>query len=549
MINERLELAYECLSAIGNSLEVDSMTAEILWVFSRKTGAMSAKYYKHLDDEKPMVSVGKEIVPLFNRDDIQVQEYILYKQDGLDVIIIPLRYGFLIFFYKNIENLDEIGKMLGGFQVKINLALNACVDVRELEAVNAELVSTKEVLDENVGILFEKKERLEELTEEVNAASKTKSEFLANINHEIRTPLNAILGFVELLKEENISEGSLKYVDIIDSSSRSLLHIMEDILEFSKIKGEKLDIRKMNFDTKKEFEITTYLFKAKCSQKNISLTLKLGKTLPKYINSDPFRIKQVVSHLVSNAVEFTPRGKGITLDISYKDNAACISVKDEGAGIAKDKQKEIFSAFNQEDNSSTRKHGGTGLGLAISSEIVRLLGGELKVKSELGVGSEFYFSLPVEVIDEKNFIENNNKHIYFKGHKVLLAEDNQANQAFMKVVFKKLHLEFDIANDGLQAVEAFKNDQYDLILMDENMPNLSGIEATKAIAKIEKEQNLRHTPIIALTANALEGDRERFLDAGMDEYLTKPLDRVKLNTVLSECFNDINISDNTKVKE
>jgi len=366
------------------------------------------------------------------------------------------------------------------------------------------------------------------------AASKAKSEFLANMSHEIRTPLNAILGFVDILREESKGRKSLEYVEIIHNSSKSLMHIIEDILDFSKIESGKLEIEKVDFDTKSEFEVITHLFSAKSSQKNINLTLILDDNLPKVINTDPLRIKQVVANLLSNAIKFTGDGKKVVVQISFKDNYLHVNVKDEGKGIAKDKLEHIFEAFSQEDNSTTRNFGGTGLGLSISNELIKLLDGELKVKSELGVGSEFYFSVPVGIGKEIKVVEESSKNISFEGKKALLVEDNKANQMFMKVLLKSLGINFDIANDGIESIEAFSTNRYDFILMDENMPNMNGIEAVKHILNIEEKQNLKHTPIIALTANALKGDRDRFLAAGMDDYLTKPLDKKTFTEVLGK---------------
>ncbi|RLA82450.1 MAG: hypothetical protein DRG78_07180 [Epsilonproteobacteria bacterium] len=375
---------------------------------------------------------------------------------------------------------------------------------------------------------------LEKQTLNAKKANSAKSEFLANMSHEIRTPLNAILGFVDMIKGETKETKTAQYIDIVDKSSKNLLQIIEDILDFSKIESGKLDIEKVDFNAKAEFEVITHLFQAKCSQKNISLILNIDENLPQIINSDPLRIKQVITNLMSNAVKFTTDGKNIIVTINYSDNLLFVSVKDQGIGVAKDKLSYIFDTFSQEDSSTTRKYGGTGLGLSISSELVELLGGELKVKSEVGVGSEFYFSIPVTIGKELKIENNNNQGFDFVNKKILLVEDNKANQMFMKVILQKMNLEFDTANDGLEAIEKFKDNKYDAILMDENMPNMNGIEATKRILEIEKEHNLPHTPIIALTANALKGDRERFLDAGMDEYLTKPIDKQKMGETLKK---------------
>lgn len=367
-------------------------------------------------------------------------------------------------------------------------------------------------------------------------ANKAKSIFLANMSHEIRTPMNAILGFINILKERTEDKKSTEYLNIIDSSSKSLLNIIDDILDFSKIDSGKLQINKIDFDTNREFNAITHLYDAKCAEKEISLILHISENLPPYIYTDPYRLKQVISNLLSNAIKFTSNGKTIIVSIEYKNEFLDISVKDEGKGIAKEKQEQIFTAFGQEDSSTTREYGGTGLGLTISAQLVKLLGGELKVKSEIGIGSEFYFSIPVEVGQEVKRDTLSSEESPLSGH-ILLVEDNKTNQLFMKILLEELELTFDIANDGLEAIEMFKNKKYDAILMDENMPNMSGIEATKNIIKMETEKALEHTPIIALTANAIEGDRERFLAAGMNEYLTKPVDEAKLFQILSKFLN------------
>ena len=377
------------------------------------------------------------------------------------------------------------------------------------------------------------KELLEAKEKAIKAAN-SKSEFLANMSHEIRTPLNAIHGFIDIIKKETKEEKTLRYINIINSSSKNLLQIIEDILDFSKIESGKLEIENLDFNTKESLGIIVYLFEAKCSQKNITLSLHYKEGLPDHINSDPLRIKQVISNLLSNAIKFTEPNKHIDITIGFKNMYLSVSVKDEGKGIGKDKLKHIFEAFGQEDTSTTREFGGTGLGLSISSKLVQLLGGELKVKSKLGVGSEFYFDIPVTIGTNVDNIEMIKEQVNLSGKKVLLVEDNKTNQLFMSVVFEDMEIEFDLASDGREAIDAFQTSQYDVILMDENMPNMSGIEATKEILKIEKERNLIHTPIIALTANALKGDREKFLSAGMDEYLTKPIEQSKLNKILGD---------------
>jgi len=365
-------------------------------------------------------------------------------------------------------------------------------------------------------------------------ANESKSAFLANMSHEIRTPMNSIIGFIELIKNDSKEETISKYANIAYISSQSLLKIIEDILDITKIESGKIDIDIITFDTSIELEAMKNLFEYKASEKNITLNVIAGKTFPRYLKTDPYRIRQVVSNLLSNAIKFTQSGKNIDVNVSYKDKALYISVKDEGKGIAADKIEHIFEAFNQEDVSTTREYGGTGLGLSISYELVHLLGGKLQVNSELGVGSEFFFSIPAE--EEKAIAKTNTQQVLSnrrKNMKVLLVEDNKANQLFMKVILKKLNIEFEIADNGLIAFEKFKTNKYDLLLMDENMPIMSGIESTKNILEYEKANDLVHTPIIALTANALKSDKERFIAAGMDDHMSKPVNIQKLDEIIS----------------
>jgi len=459
-----------------------------------------------------------------------------------NIIAVFILFVAIILFLAIMRNINiSVNEILNGI---LNISKNKITEFEKIE-LKAEdefgtIVDTLNNMAENLILRdkenYIKNKELKEAERKAILSAKAKSEFLANMSHEIRTPLNAVLGFVDLLKEETIGRKSAEYVEIIDSSSKGLLKIIEDILDFSKIESGKLDIDKVDFNTKAEFEVITHIFSAKASEKNIKLSLNLNDNLPQVINTDPLRIKQIISNLLSNSIKFTDNGGNIFIKIDYKDSSLHVNVKDEGKGIAENKLDHIFEAFSQEDTSTTREYGGTGLGLAISGELVKLLGGELKVKSELGVGSEFYFTIPVKIGKELEYEIECLSEVNFEAKKILLVEDNKANQMFMKVILKKMNLKFDIANDGLEAIETFKNCKYDAILMDENMPNLNGIEATKQILKIEKEQDLKHTPIIALTANALKGDRERFLEAGMDEYLTKPINKNKLSEVLASKF-------------
>ena len=389
------------------------------------------------------------------------------------------------------------------------------------------------------------KKELIKAKEKAEQAAKAKSEFLANMSHEIRTPLNAMFGFIQILQDKQLDEESRKYLNIIEKSGENLLTIINDILDFSKLESGKLHIEKIEFNPKEEFEIIYNLFLSKAKEKNITLKLNI-ENLKYNIISDPTRLKQVIANLLSNAIKFTPQNKNITLTIKYneKKEMLYIEVKDEGIGIAKNKLKTIFEAFSQADNSTTRKYGGTGLGLTISYRLIELLNGKLKVISKEDKGSRFYFAIPAKkgkLISQKEIKKEITDKKY--NYHILLVEDNKANQLFMSVILKKMGITFDIANDGIEAVEKFKNNKYNFILMDENMPNMNGIEATKKIREIEKKKHLKPITIIALTANALAGDKEKFILAGMNYYLSKPLNIEKLKEILDK-LKEKNVTNN-----
>ncbi len=369
-------------------------------------------------------------------------------------------------------------------------------------------------------------------------ASEAKEYFLSNMSHEIRTPLNAILGFVSLLLDEEKDIVHKKYLEIIAKSGENLLSIINDILDFSKIRSGEFVIEPKEFLVYEELTSVLELFSASALSKNIEIVPQIQPSMPSVMYADILRIKQIVSNFLSNAIKFTKNGGRIIMDAHFEDGKLEISVIDNGIGIKKEDLENIFQAFAQV-NENSALYGGTGLGLSISYQLAKHMGGEIYVESIYGLGSKFTLEVPVEIVHTPTQLDNpllGRGHVgmeHFSG-KVLVADDNEANQALIKVLLGKLGLEYDIASDGVEAVELFEKNRYDLILMDEQMPNMNGIEAVERIRRIEQERKLPRTPISAITANVIKGAREYDLDKGFDEFLGKPIDLDEFKTVLAK---------------
>jgi len=420
--------------------------------------------------------------------------------------------------HKHTENI-KIGPQIKKMSAT-NKALSHLID-----QTTQELKETNENLESLVSI---KTKELQCKIQELESASKVKSDFLASMSHEIRTPLNAILGFVDILKDDEKDKQRQKYFSIIKNSGNTLLTIINDILDFSKIESGKMTFEKRKFATKKPFKEIGLLFYERAKEKGIELKLNFDENLPRFFIGDIVRIKQVGSNFLSNAIKFTPRGGKITMSTAYdtQRDVLIFCVEDSGIGIEKKNLDKIFESFTQEDSSTTRKFGGTGLGLSISAMLIKSMNGTIDVKSEVGEGSEFCFYLPLVDIDDEESKEPLSKQ-YLNNKlsgKVLLVEDNETNQILVNLLLGKVDIQADIANDGAEAFEMFKKNKYDLILMDENMPKMNGIESTKLIREYEKDYSLTTTPIVALTANALSTDKDRFINVGMDDFIPKPIE-------------------------
>ncbi len=367
---------------------------------------------------------------------------------------------------------------------------------------------------------------LNEKVKEAKQASEAKSTFLSTMSHEIRTPLNAILGYISILQKEETDKTKKSHLDIIKHSSKFLLGLINNILDFNKLNSNNLTLEMNSCDIQSELHQSIEFFLPVCDDKGVKLDWKIDTDIPKYISTDLLRLNQIINNLVSNAIKFTPTDKKITFEAAFRDNRIYFSVKDEGIGIDASKQALIFESFKQADDSTTRKFGGSGLGLTISSELVKLFGSQLEVQSKLGEGSTFGFWIPV-VISEEEETEAEFTAKTFNGETILVAEDNKTNQMLIEILLEEMHLNVDIVNDGKEAVEAY-DEKYPLVLMDINMPHMNGEDAMKGIKK-----NYPNATIVALTANALLEDKQRYLSMGFDAYLSKPVDAQELNALLS----------------